>query len=326
MSQSGLTDQLTLFDCGGVDLSALRIRRDELLASVRAKRTISAYACDWRQFDRWCRMAGRETLPASAETLQLYITWMFEGGSKVTTAERRVAAIAHIHRGAGFNSPVEPNLREIIRATRRERKEKPIGKKALSPLELVRIAGKCDATTALGSRDLAILILGFATSFRREELAQLQLSDVTFERDGLAVLLRYSKRDQEGKGRLLGVWAGERESTDPVRTLRAWLKWRGDWDGPLFCRIQTGDIVQHKAIAGAAVHHAVRRMIAEAGIDPKRYGAHSLRAGSITAAAELGRSDQEIIGLSGHANVQMIRTYVRSSRLFSGRNPLAGVL
>jgi site-specific recombinase XerD len=326
MSESGLTDQLTLFDCGGVDLSALRLRRDELLASVRAKRTVSAYASDWRQFDRWCRMAGRETLPASAETLQLYVTWMFEEGSKVTTAERRVAAITHIHRGAGFASPVEPNLREIIRATRRERKETPIGKKALDPHDLVRIAHKCDSKTALGTRDRAILILGFATSFRRDELAHLQFSDVTFERHGLAVLLRYSKRDQEGNGRLLGVWSGKRDVTDPVRTLRAWLKWRGEWDGPLFCRIQTGDIVQRKAISGAAIHHAVQRMIAEVGIDPKRYGAHSLRAGSITAAAELGRSDQEIVGLSGHSNVQMIRTYVRSARLFSGRNPLAGVL
>jgi integrase len=326
MSVESDFDQLCLFDFGGVDLSALRERRDALLTSVRAKRTISAYACDWSQFDRWCRMAGRQTLPASTETLQLYVTWMFEQGAKVTTAERRVSAIAYIHRGAGFPSPLESGLRDIINATRRERKEQPIGKKALDPLTLVRIARKCDCGTALGARDRALLILGFATSFRREELAQLQLSDLTFERHGLAILLRYSKRDQTGKGRLLGVWAGKRAETDPVRVMRAWLRHRGSWEGPLFCRIQNGDVVLHRPITGDAVNHAVKRMIAAAGIDPDRYGAHSLRAGAITAAAELGRSDQEIVGLSGHGNVKMIRTYVRSARLFSGRNPLAGVL
>jgi site-specific recombinase XerD len=297
-----------------------------LLTSVRAERTVSAYASDWRQFDRWCRMAGRQTLPASTETLQFYITWMFEQGAKITTAERRISAITYIHRHAGFPSPLESGLRDIINATRRERKEQPVGKKALDTLALVRIARKCDASTARGARDRALLILGFATSFRREELARLQLSDLTFERHGLAVLLRYSKRDQTGKGRLLGVWAGKRAETDPVRVMRAWLRHRGSWEGPLFCRIQTGDVVKRQSISGEAINLAVKRMIAAAGIDPDRYGAHSLRAGAITAAAELGRSDQEIVGLSGHGNVKMISLYVRSARLFSGRNPLAGVL
>jgi site-specific recombinase XerD len=319
-------EQLWLFDCGGIDLSALRQRRDALLVSGRARQTTEAYGCDWRQFTRWCQMTGQLALPAAAETVQLYVTWMFENGRKVTTAERHVSAISHVHRTAGFASPVEPNLREVIRATRCERQEKPQGKTALDKLDLVRIASKCDVVTALGARDRALLVLGFATSFRREELARLQLGDVSFERGGLAVLLRRSKRDQEGKGRLLGVWAGERAATDPVRTLRAWLEHRGTWPGPLFCRVQTGDTVKREPISGEAINQAVKRMIANAGIDPHHYGAHSLRAGAITAAADLGRSDQEIVGLSGHSNVQMIRTYVRSSRLFSGRNPLAGVL
>jgi integrase len=79
-------------------------------------------------------------------------------------------------------------------------------------------------------------------------------------------------------------------------------------------------------VAGERINLVLKRALAAAGIDPKNYGAHSLRAGAITAAAELGRSDQEIIGLSGHINPQMIRTYVRRARLFSGRNPHAGVL
>jgi integrase len=188
------------------------------------------------------------------------------------------------------------------------------------------VARRCEARTALGARDRAIVVLGFATSFRRAELCRLQLSDVSFERRGLAVLLRYSKRDQEGRGRVLGVWAGKRACTDPVRVLRDWLAFRGDWEGPLFCRVQTGDVVKRRPISGEALAESVKRAIASAGIDPARYGAHSLRAGAITASAGLGRSDQEIMGLSGHASAKVMRMYVRSARLFSGRNPLAGVL
>jgi integrase len=265
-------------------------------------------------------------LPASAETLELYVTWMFEESRKVSTVERHVSAIAHQHRAAAVVSPVGPGVRDVIRAVRRERKERPVGKVALAADDLVRVARCCDASTALGARDRAIVVLGYATSFRRSELAGLRLSDVTVAGRGLAVLLRHSKRDQEGRGRVLGVWAGRRACTDPVRVLNGWLAFRGDWEGPLFCRVQTGDVVQRRPISGEALAESVKRAIAAAGIDPGPYGTHSLRAGSITASAELGRSDQELMVLSGHASTRVLKGYVRSARLFSGRNPLAGLL
>jgi hypothetical protein len=51
-----------------------------------------------------------------------------------------------------------------------------------------------------------------------------------------------------------------------------------------------------------------------------------MRAGAVTTAAELGRSDQEIMDLSGHATPEVMRSYVRHARVFAGRNPLAGAL
>jgi integrase len=322
----GSSEQLWLFNCGGVDVSALRARRDALLASVRAGRTVAAYGSDWRQFQVWCANLGYDALPTSVGTLELYVTWMFENGRKVSTVERHVSAISHFHRRADAPSPINSRVRDVIRATRRERKEKPEGKQALDALDLGRVAQKCDVSTALGARDRALLVLGFATAFRRSELARLQLADIAFQHEGLAVLLRFSKRDQEGKGRLIAVWKGERDHTDPVLTLRTWLRLRGNWAGPLFCRIQTGGIVTRDPVSGEAINEVVKRRIADVGIDPAGYGAHSLRAGAITASAALGRSDQELMDLSGHSTAKIVRVYVRGKRLFAGRNPLAGVL
>jgi site-specific recombinase XerD len=150
MFSSRPSEQLWLFDCGGVDVSALRDRRDALRLSVRAGSTVLAYASDWRQFERWCDRAGRCPLPASSDSLELYVTWMFGVGRKVTTVERHVSAVSHIHRVKGLQSPVRPDVREIIRAVRRERKESPVGKAALGVEDLVRLARACDASTALG--------------------------------------------------------------------------------------------------------------------------------------------------------------------------------
>jgi integrase len=320
-------EQLWLFECGGVDLSALSERSKILQSFTRARGTILNYQSDWKQYTRWCNLAGRNPLPADPETVQLYITWMLDTvNRKITTAERHVSAIVHFHRLGGFDSPVRPPLRGTIRGVRRQRRERPRGKTAINPGDLVRIARKLDGGTALGARDRALVVLGFATSLRRSELARLQLSDVVFEPRGLAVLLRYSKRDQEGKGRVIGVWAGKRACTDPVRVLRAWLRFRGEWAGPLFCRVQTGDVVKQKPISGEAVNELVKRAVESIGLNPERYGTHSLRAGAITASARLGRSDQEIMEFSGHETAKVMRMYVRSARLFEGRNPIAGVL
>ena len=50
------------------------------------------------------------------------------------------------------------------------------------------------------SRDRALLVLGFAGAFRRSELVALQAEDLTEVPDGLRVLIRHSKTDQEGQG------------------------------------------------------------------------------------------------------------------------------
>jgi len=51
-----------------------------------------------------------------------------------------------------------------------------------------------------GIRDRALLLLGFAGALRRSELVALDVTDVTPSDNGLVVMLRRSKTDQEGRG------------------------------------------------------------------------------------------------------------------------------
>jgi integrase len=50
----------------------------------------------------------------------------------------------------------------------------------------------------IGRRDRALLCLGFAGAFRRSELCALDVADLTEVPDGLRILIRRSKGDQEG--------------------------------------------------------------------------------------------------------------------------------
>ncbi len=152
---------------------------------------------------------------------------------------------------------------------------------------------------ALGSRDRALLLLGFASSLRRSELAALQLTDIEEVRQGLVVRLGRCKTDQEGVGRELGIHRGLRAATCPVVAWRAWLLERGKWAGPAFAFVdQTGAVVK-RGISGDLIAVRIKAACKRAGMDPARYSSHSLRAGMATAAAEGGASDRAILRPDG---------------------------
>jgi integrase len=171
-----------------------------------------------------------------------------------------------------------------------------------------------------------VLLLGFASGLRRSELAALDAADVSIVAEGLVVQLGRSKTDQEGVGRELGVHRGRRRVTCPVRAVEAWLEERGSWAGPLFPRLKLRtDQVTGDRLSGTAIAEIVQVAAERAGLDPARYGGHSLRAGCATAAIANGASQQAAMGRTGHKSVTVFGRYVRHGSLFAV-DPLAGAL
>jgi len=326
-------EQLPLYRdaAGDIDLVTLRQRRELMRGPRLSERTMRCYASDWRVFVAWCMAAGRRPLPASAETLTLYVTWLLtERRRRTTTAGRHVTAVMHHHRRSGLEPPAMKDAQEVIAHEKRRRREQPRGKAALTPDSLRLILATCDLATPCGVRDRALILLGFGSGLRRSEIVSLRLSDVSFRPEGIAVTIRHAKNDQEGKGRIVGVWAGRHDLTDPVRAVRRWIEVRGEWEGPLFTRMKSARggkfVVGRDSIDGQSVAKAIKRAAARAGLNSSDFSGHSLRAGAVTAAADAGSTDAEIMKMSGHKALTTMRGYIRSVAAFHGRNPLAGVL
>jgi integrase len=181
---------------------------------------------------------------------------------------------------------------------------------------------------AMGSRlkdvrDRALLLLGFAGGFRRSELIGLDCDDVIPVRQGLVVTLRRSKTDQNGAGRKVGIPHG-RGRWRPVAAIEQWLTTSGISEGALFRPIDRYHRVGPKRLSGEGVCLVVRERIQAAGIDPKDYSGHSLRAGLATSAAQAGVSSWKIRQQTGHASDAMLARYIRDGELFA--NNAAGVL
>jgi site-specific recombinase XerD len=62
--------------------------------------------------------------------------------------------------------------------------------------ERIRAMLEACPSTMTGTRDRALLALGFAGAFHRQELVALRVEDVTAVPDGLRVLIRRSKTDR----------------------------------------------------------------------------------------------------------------------------------
>jgi integrase len=305
---------------------ALRRERAAISESKLSANTREAYHFDWADFLRWCDAAGRAPLPASSDTVQLYAVSQAGAGKLPSTIGRRMAAIAHRHLAAGFPSPIDADVREVLAGIGRKLGTAPVhAKAALSVEELGQLLAVC-GEGAQGARDRAVLLLGFASGLRRSELAGLDLRDIEVLPAGVVLQLRRSKTDQSGAGREIGIHRGEREGTCPVRALEGWLVERGAWAGALFCRVSVaGAIVRGRRISGVIVAKIVQAAAERAGLDRRRYGGHSLRAGLATAAAGRGASAIAIMRRTGHRSTGMVERYIRHGSLFAV-DPLAGLL
>jgi integrase len=283
---------------------------------AQASQTRRAYSIGWRHFAAWCREAGRDPLPASPDTLKLFITAHLDALA-IKTIDQRIAAIVDKHRAQKLEPPYTYELRELMKGARRQKGTAAKRKDAMAPEDLRKICTELlRQKTALAIRDRAILTLGFAGMMRRAEIAALDLGDIRFAPKGVAVTIRRSKTDQEAHGRQFGVFHAKHAKACPVRSLRAWIYLRGRDPGPLFttnwrCEEET------RRITPAAIGEAVKRCARLIGLDATAYAGHSLRAGGITAAAVDGVPESLIMQRSGHRSIQTVTGYVRPASIFA---------
>jgi integrase len=214
---------------------------------------------------------------------------------------------------------------ETWRGIRRTFGVAPVRKAPLRAADIRALVATLDTSQLGGIRDRALLVVGFAGAFRRSELVALDVADVAETADDLVVTIRRSKTDQEGEGASIGLPFASDPATCPVRTLRAWLDAAGIESGAIFRHVDRHGRLLGARISGRAAAERVKRACQAAGLEARRYGGHSLRAGLITSAIEGGATEHRTMRHSRHRSVHVFRTYVRDLNLLDGSNPVARV-
>ena len=289
------------------DVKSLELETLKNLRNSKSANTLRAYQADFKDFSLFCEKNGLTAIPTEPKIISIYLTNLSKT-SKYSTLKRRIASISVIHKIRGhYLDTKHPIIIENLLGIKRLKGSRQLAKKPILINELKLIIKAIDEIKQKEFkklRDKALILIGFSGGFRRSELVNLEYEDLEFVPEGVKLLIKRSKTDQSGEGSIKAIPYFDNEKYCPVKILKEWIA---------ISNIQTGKIF---SISDKSVSLIIKKYALIAGLDPKRYGGHSLRSGFATSAAESGAEERNIMAMTGHKTTQMVRRYINEANLF----------
>ena len=302
-------------------------RIEQYLEQSLAVNTRRAYNTAWRAFLRYCNRRHVRAFPADPLTLMDYVTWL-AGVKKAShsSIQVAVAALTYIHDHVDTGAPVEdrrrknptrdPRFQQVFRGVRRTTRAPKAVKQPLTIDLIERLVGAITENTLADARLKALILVGFAGAFRRSELVGIELKHIQFQRSGMTIALPFSKTDQDGSGDVVNIpRIRSKPEMCPVVALRRWINMADISDGPVFRQISKHGSPTRRGLSPPSVGVLLKEALVRAGLEDRidDFGAHSLRAGFVTSAAEAGEAEWKIMQVTRHRSTSTLRQYIRNS-------------
>ena len=293
-----------------VELLDSALARHEAASNPNTRR---AYRMGWESFLSFCQDKGLSPLPAGPQTVVAYMEHLAVEGYAYNTIDTWLSAIAAVHTEKHEENPCQTQpVRRQRKNLRRTMDLDTDQKKPLLLGHLRRILDTMDTEDLTAVRDRAVLLLGFAGAFRRSELVGLDVGDIRDVKGGKVILIRHSKTDQEGQGKIKQI-PDDVAFDSPNEAVDLWLQRSDIRSGPVFRMVDRWGNVRDKRLSGRSVAKIVKTYVERIGEDPAEFGAHSLRAGFLTQGYVDGVGDHELAQQSDHSSFDVLRSYQRIS-------------
>jgi integrase/recombinase XerD len=276
-----------------------------------APNTLKSYYADARSFVDWCGERNVEPFPLRSKALCAYIEYLQEG-SAYSSIRRRISSLRRLNKLLEFEDQTQTeNVYLTIRRLKRSKCLEQRQAVGINHDVLIKmIAAQPD--TLAGTRNRALLSLGYDFLARRSELVAIRSDNLKFTPDGaLKGMIRKSKTDQYGKGRL--VFGSERSA----KLVRKWLRLKPKDIQPVFCAIKHKKC-EDRAICDRNVNDIIKRSIlrvkrCERPSDLEVSG-HSLRVGAAQDLLIKGYDLAAIMRAGGWSDPSTVSRYLRFSQ------------
>ncbi len=289
------------------NIETIKNKALHFISNSKSANTLRAYKSDWKQFEKWCLVHKMISLPASSQTLVLFITHL-SGSYKVSSIRRKVACLSEAHRMAGVQNSVHSNIvEETLKGISRSLGTAPLKKKAIRLSDIRQILPLLPETL-IGIRDKALLLVGFAGGFRRSEIVALDIFDIEFTESGMTIHIKKSKTDQEGAGYYKTIGKGRSKVTCPVFALQEWIEVSNITEGSIFRSITKGGVIGN-SLSTNSISRIIKKCIFLIFLNKHDYASHSLRSGFISEAKEVGIMNELIMKMTHHKTEAMISEY-----------------
>ena len=264
-----------------------------LLATQRAARTVDAYR---RDLVALAAHLGRSPATATADDLQGWLAEQRAAGLAASTIARRTAAARSFYRHQQLLGAREDNPAAALDLPRRTRRLP----RTLSPGEAERLIDAADGTRPRDLRDKALVELLYGAGLRVSEAVGLDRTGVDLD----SRLVRTIGKG--GKERIVPVG---RAAVEALRRYmargRPFLDTRHRPE--LFLNARGG------ALTRAGAFLILRRLAAQAGLEPGRVHPHLLRHSFATHLLEGGADLRSVQEMLGHADLSTTELYTHVS-------------
>lgn len=294
------------------------------------------YRSDWKNFVEFCESRGFVALPASTDTICLFLSELTTIGRAVSTIVRALTSVNKAHEIAGFPSIRNPILKATLRGLKRERGMPKNKMKGISYSEILEMADHCECSF-LGVRDQAILMLGWCSAVRRSELIALNIGDLDFSEQGVIVTVKRSKTDQDGQGKHIAIPYAKNKSKNKicaVKSVKYWIERlpinEQSPEKPLFRSVGIGGRRFWSTEVGPRLNDRMISLIVKkyaklCGLSPDKYASHSLRRGLATEAGARRIPERIIARHTRHVSIAVLREYIEDGNIWID-NPLNAIL
>ncbi|MEW8548362.1 MAG: hypothetical protein AB2693_33070 [Candidatus Thiodiazotropha sp.] len=278
------------------------------MKASRQEQTKVAYESAYKAFNNWCKVTKQMHMPASTETIALYLVSLVQAGASKAKLIKAFYSINWFHRLAGVrHNPCENSawlklcLDGCCRLVARPvKKKEPISIETLKSF-INKFAGVNCSLSDL--RISTLVLLSFAGFLRFREVTKLRRSDINFCSSYCTIFISESKTDVYRLGNRLAI-ARTGSSFCPVNLLERYLAAANITDSnsdeyifraimyEVSSKSQKLRPDRYKALSYSTVRSIFLHKLSELGLNPNDYGLHSMRSGGATISANNGTIDR----------------------------------
>jgi len=296
------------------------------MTNARAKSTNKAYRREFNKFKVWCGRRGRSHLPATYESVSLYLTAVAYRTKSVGMCVRAGAAIRAAHRVRGWATPTDhPSMSDLMKGIANSYGKPPTQVQPLSKALLKALLESLvsERPNALQERTAWLALLAFQMTARCGDMKRLKVKDFTFHQDGsMSVHFPLLKNIPVYKGFNVKV-ASQNSRWCPIRCTKKYFKHlglrRGDSVLPVISRRVYSDadrfvISRDRVASNAALRFHFRNALRDIGVEADKFGLHSPRRGSAGALQEAGFTPDQLMSKVGWKTPAMVSLYTSGTQ------------